>query len=90
MKKHEPTSTLLHKLHSDINDEALLTRDLSAIVASRIQEILNQKGLSHKDLAQATRHTQGVVSRWLSGKHNFTLSTIAKISVALNQNILEL
>ena len=33
-------------------------------------------------------HTQAEVSRWLSGTHNFTLATLAKISVTLEVNIL--
>ena len=33
-------------------------------------------------------HTQAEVSRWLSGTHNFTLATLAKISVALGVNLL--
>jgi len=37
---------------------------------------------------QERKHTQAEVSRWLSGNHNFTLATLAKISVALGVNLI--
>lgn len=37
---------------------------------------------------QEREHTQAEVSRWLSGNHNFTLATLAKISVALGVNLI--
>ena len=61
---------------------------MSQHVADRIETCLKAKGMSHKDLADATRHSQGEVSRWMSGGHNFTLATLAKISAALGVNIL--
>lgn len=89
MKRHQLPSELLHNLKEDMSDEAKLARDISEIIASRIQQILKEKGMSRKDLAKATSHTQGVVSRWMSGKHNFTIATLAKISSALRENVLE-
>ena len=35
-------------------------------------------------------HTEAEVSRWLSGTHNFTLSTLANISVTLGVDILSI
>ena len=69
-------------------DESDILHDMSTNISSRIDQILQAKGMSHKDLADATHHSQGEVSRWMSGTHNFTLSTLAKISVALGVNIL--
>lgn len=89
MKKHQSPDELLVQLHKDLADEKKLAANMSAVIASRIDRILRSRGMSHKDLAIATRHTQGVVSRWLSGSHNFTLATLAKISVALGVDILE-
>lgn len=61
---------------------------MSADIARRIELILKEKSMSHKDLAEATHHSQGEVSRWMNGTHNFTLATLAKISIALGVNIL--
>ena len=63
--------------------------ELSVSIANRIYEILEEKGMSQKDLAIALGKTETEVSRWLSGTHNLTIATIAKISVALGQDIIQ-
>ena len=78
----------LHQQPQRVSDEASVLHDMSRNIANRIEDILKEKQMSHKALADATRHSQGEVSRWMSGTHNFTLATLAKISVALNVNIL--
>ena len=61
--------------------------ELSVAIANRY-EILNIKGMTQKDLAQRLGKTETEVSRWLSGTHNLTLSTICKISAALGEDII--
>lgn len=63
--------------------------DLSFDIADRTDAILNAKGWSHKDLAKALNKTEGEVSRWLTGRHDFTLRTLAKISCVLNSDIIK-
>jgi transcriptional regulator with XRE-family HTH domain len=43
--------------------------------------------MTQKDLAKRLGKTETEVSRWLSGTHNLTLSTICKISAALEEEI---
>lgn len=64
--------------------------ELSFSVADKIQDILSRKGWSQKQFAQKMRKTEAEVSVWLSGQHNFTLRTIAKISVASDVVILKI
>ena len=52
------------------------------LVAARIE-----KKMTQKDLAIRLGKTETEVSRWLSGTHNLTLSTICKISAALEEEI---
>ena len=61
--------------------------DLSVQIANRIYEIMEDKGLSQKDLAHLLGKTETEVSRWLSGTHNMTMATLAKISSALGTDI---
>lgn len=63
--------------------------DMAFMIANRIYELLEQKGMTQKDLARRLGKTETEVSRWLSGTHNLTLSTIAKLSVALNDEIIQ-
>lgn len=62
--------------------------DISVSIANRIFVILEAKGMSQKDLAICLGKTETEVSRWLSGMHNLTISTIAKISIALGEEII--
>ena len=53
----------------------------------RTNRIMDEKGMTQKELAQKLGKTETEVSRWLSGTHNLTLSTICKISAALGEEI---
>jgi ribosome-binding protein aMBF1 (putative translation factor) len=70
-----------------ITPEMKLQMEMSVAIANRIYEILEAKGMTQKELAQKLGKTETEVSRWLSGTHNLTLSTICKISAALGEEI---
>ena len=74
-------------IRKDISSECKEQVELSVAIANRIYEILEIKGMNQKDLAQRLGKTETEVSRWLSGTHNLTLSTICKISTALGEDI---
>ena len=78
---------ILNGIRKDISPEMKQQVELSVAIANRIYEILNIKGMTQKDLAQRLGKTETEVSRWLSGTHNLTLSTICKISTALGEDI---
>lgn len=62
--------------------------DLCVAIANRVYAILEQKGMTQRDLARILGKTETEVSRWLSGTHNLTIATIAKIAVALDDDII--
>ena len=62
--------------------------DLQVMIANRIYDLLEQKGMSQKDLAQKLGKTETEVSRWLCGTHNLTMATIAKIAIALDDDLI--
>lgn len=57
-------------------------------VADRIHFLLQQKGMSQKDLAVALGKSESEISKWLSGTHNLELKTIIRIEEALGEDIL--
>jgi transcriptional regulator with XRE-family HTH domain len=59
-------------------------------VAVRIRETLDQKGWTQKDLARKTGKSESEVSRWLSGKQNFTLDSLFLIEEALGAEIIQI
>lgn len=82
------TNKILDEIRQTMTPEMRRQMEMSVKIANRIYEILEKKGLSQKDLAQLLGKTETEVSRWLSGTHNMTMATIAKISEALHTDII--
>lgn len=82
------TNKILDEIRNTISPETKMQMELSVAIANRIYAILEDKGMSQKDFARILGKTETEVSRWLSGTHNLTLSTISKISLALGENII--
>lgn len=61
---------------------------LSDEIAQRIQTLLKQKHMSQREFARELGKTETEVSRWLSGNHNLTLATIAKMAAVLHDDII--
>lgn len=81
------TNKIMDEIRSTISPEMKLQMEISVAIANRIYEILEAKGMTQKELARRLGKTETEVSRWLSGTHNLTLSTICKISAALGEEI---
>jgi DNA-binding Xre family transcriptional regulator len=60
----------------------------SAALTKRIRALMKEKGINQADLARKMNKTETEVSRFLSGKYNFTLRTLAKIQCALGADVL--
>ena len=60
-----------------------LQMEWSFDISDVIDDALQRQGLTKKELAERTGTSCAAVSRWLSGGHNFTLSTLARISAVL-------
>lgn len=78
----------MDEIRQTMTPEMKRQMELSVQIANRIYEIMEEKGLSQKNLAALLGKTETEVSRWLSGTHNMTLATIAKITTALDTNII--
>jgi transcriptional regulator with XRE-family HTH domain len=79
---------LLDEVASQIPKEVSRRTDLMMDIPYRINEILCRKGWSQVDLAKAMGKKEAEISKWLSGAHNFTIATIAKIEAALGEDII--
>lgn len=73
---------------SKVPIELKLELDLSFAIADKIDAIIKEKGMTQKEFAKKMNKTEAEVSRWLSGTHNFTLKTIAKITNVLGESII--
>ncbi len=74
---------MLASVPADIKAEI----DLSFAISDRIDELMRERGLSKKQFADALGRRPSEITKWLSGQHNFTLSTIAMISTFFGQPI---
>lgn len=83
----------MSKIFDQIADESpMYVRyfvDSSFEIADRIQALLLEKGMQQKDFAKAIGKQESEISKWLSGTHNFTLKTIAKIKEVLGDQIIQ-
>ena len=57
-------------------------------IALKIDEVRKNKGWSKLDLAKEFNKNPSVITRWLSGVHNFTTNTLIEIEEVLNIRLL--
>ena len=57
------------------------------IVAEQIEDALKKRGLSRKQFADLMGRRPSEVTKWLSGKHNFTIALLQEISDVLGTSI---
>ena len=79
--------TSLRELLSDITPEERAEARLSFQISNRLDTLMNERGLSKKQFADAIGKRPSEITRWLSGEHNFTISTLAMLSSFFGQPI---
>lgn len=68
----------------DIKEEI----ELSFAISNKIYSLMHERGLSKKQLAEQLGKRPSEVTRWLSGQHNFTVSTLAMLSAFFGKSII--
>ncbi len=61
--------------------------DLSFAISDKIDALMQERGLSKKQFADALGRRPSEVTKWLSGQHNFTIATLAMLSAFFGQPI---
>lgn len=77
----------LRELLSDITPAERNEARLSFEISNRLDYLINERGLTKKQFAEAVGHRPSEVTRWLSGEHNFTISTLAQLSAFFGKPI---
>ena len=67
---------MLNSVPHDIITEV----DLSFAIATEISTLMQERGLSKKQFADALGKKPSEITKWLSGQHNFTIRTLAMLS----------
>ena len=62
--------------------------DLSFAISNEIYYLMQERGLTKKQFADALGKKPSEVTKWLSGQHNFTIRTIAMLSTFFGKPII--
>lgn len=76
---------MLANVPKDITTEI----DLSFAIATEIEHLMQERGLTKKQFADALGKKPSEVTKWLSGQHNFTIRTIAMLSSFFGRPIIQ-
>lgn len=88
MKQDVKGRELLRQIIEETPKDLKKQLHYSDAIAIKLDGMLKQRNMSQRDLARSTGKTEAEVSRWLSGTHNFTLRTLAKISIVLGEDVI--
>lgn len=68
-------------------DSKIFARKYAEIIL-RVNDILSLKNINRKSLAERLDKKPSEISKWLTGEHNFTLRSIAKLEAELGEDII--
>jgi len=90
-KIEEYNSTIIDELFESISPiEEKKIRD-KMLLAARIEDAMKAKGWNKTDLLRETQQkSPSVITKWLSGTHNFTVDTLSSIEEALGIKLLNI
>jgi DNA-binding Xre family transcriptional regulator len=73
-----------------VSPDIMLEMQLSAGIIEQIDVILKKKHMTQRDLAKKLGKSEAVVSRWTTGFPNLTLRSIAQLSTALGEPLIQI
>ena len=86
MKHNDQFHSQLNKVSPSVKVEM----DLSRAIIDRIDYILKRDGISRKELAERIGCKESQITRWTRGFPNYTISALAKLSVALGEPLINI
>lgn len=76
-------SKIAQRIQDETPEEVrIFVRQYTDIVV-RINELMQEKGYTQKDLAEKMNKRPSEINKWLKGNHNLTLKTLAKLEAEL-------
>lgn len=89
MKQDSEGQKLFRQMVDETPEELKTQLRFSDSIAEKLSKLLEERGMTQRDLARKVGKTEAEVSRWLGGTHNFTLRTLAKISTILGVDMIK-
>lgn len=81
---------LLKNLLQEMQEIEKIRVETKFNLANNIEALLKNKGISKSEFAALMGKSPSEISKWLSGKHNFTIDTLMEIAHALRTDLTEL
>lgn len=78
----------LNEIFNEIPKEKREETRLSFAISNRLDMLMHKNGLNKKQFAEALGKRPNEITRWLSGEHNFTISTLAMLSSFFGEPII--
>lgn len=85
MKRNPLFEKCLENVAPEVREEVRLNID----IANRIYDLLKAKRMTQREFAALMGKRESEISRWLTGSHGFTTTTLAKIAAVLGEPIVE-
>ena len=85
------SSKLIDDLLDSIDPVEQAKVDAKMLIAAKIADAMKAKGWRNNDLLKAVnKENPSIITKWLSGTHNFTVETLVELGNALDINLLNL
>lgn len=78
----------LQEIFNEIPVEKREETRLSFAISNRLAALMQERGLNKSQFAKALGKRPNEITRWLSGEHNFTISTLAMLSTFFGKSII--
>ena len=75
---------------TSVPKDVQLEVDMEFAISNRINELMQKRGLSRLEFAQALGKRPCEVTKWLSGQHNFTIRTISMLSAFFGESLIHI
>jgi transcriptional regulator with XRE-family HTH domain len=84
---NQDEETFFQQFAESIPDETKRFISLSMDISVHINSLIQKNKLNQRTLARNLNKKESEISRWLSGNHNFTLKSLAKLESFLAERI---
>ena len=84
MKRNE----LFHRQLDQVSPAVKMEMDWTVAIIDRVDAIIKRDGLTQRELAKRIGCNETQITRWTKGFPNYTLSSLAKLSVALGEPLI--
>lgn len=88
LRNYMKTNKIMNSIRKTTPENTNKQVDYGVAIANRVYDLLKERNMTQRDFAKALNKTETEVSRWLSGTHNLTLSSIAKMATVLGDDII--